>query len=61
VASIAQGDNTFQFYAAGGKKFGDINSGQVITIPAGTLIMTAANAGPIFLTDTLFALKAADK
>ena len=61
VASIAQGDNNFQFYAAGGKKFGDINSGQAITIPAGTLIMTAANAGPIFLTDTLFTLKAADK
>ena len=61
VASIAQGDTNFKFYAAGGKTFGDINSGSDITVPAGTLIMTAAQAGPIFLTDTLFTLRAADK
>ena len=60
VASIAQGDVNFQFYAAGGKKFGDINSGQAITIPAGTLIMTAAVSGPIFVTDTLFTLQPGD-
>ena len=50
VASITQGDNNFQFYYAGIKKFGDINSGQAITIPAGTLIMTAGVSGPPFLT-----------
>jgi uncharacterized phage protein gp47/JayE len=61
VASIAQGDTNFKFYAAGGKTFGDINSGSDITVPAGTLIMTAAQAGPLFLTDTLFTLHAADK
>ena len=61
VASIAQGDTNFKFYATGGKTFGDINSGSDITVPAGTLIMTSADAGPIFLTDTLFTLRAADK
>src|ERR1017187_4990036 len=44
VAKIAQGDQNFRFYAAGGKKFGDINSGSDIIVPAGTLILTAADS-----------------
>jgi hypothetical protein len=61
IASVSQGDTNFRFYVAGGGKFGDINSGSDINLPAGTLIMTAAQAGPLFLTDTLFTLKAVDK
>ena len=58
VASIAQGDQNFRFRVAGGGTFGSINSGQAITVPAGTQILTAAIAGPVFITDTLFTLPA---
>jgi len=60
IATIAQGDNNFKFYVAGGGTFGSINSGQPITIPAGTQISTAAPGGPLFVTDTLFTLQPGD-
>jgi phage-related baseplate assembly protein len=60
IASISQGDLNFKFYVAGGGKFGDINSGQSINLPAGTLIRSAADNGPIFITDTAYTLHAAD-
>jgi hypothetical protein len=60
IASIAQGDQNFKFYVAGGGTFGSINSGLPITIPAGTQISTAATGGPLFLTDTVFTLQAGD-
>ena len=60
IASIAQGDTNFKFYVAGGGTFGSINSGQAITVPAGTQISTAATGGPLFLTDTVFTLQPDD-
>ena len=60
IASISQGDLNFKFYVAGGGKFGDINSGQSINLPAGTLIRSAADNGPIFITDTAYTLKDTD-
>ena len=60
IASISQGDLNFKFYVAGGGKFGDINSGQSINLPAGTLILSAADNGPIFITDTAYTLNAGD-
>ncbi|MCX6626981.1 MAG: hypothetical protein NTW28_05050 [Candidatus Solibacter sp.] len=43
---------------AGGGKFGDINSGLPINLPAGTLIRSAADNGPIFISDTAYVVKA---
>jgi uncharacterized phage protein gp47/JayE len=60
AAGIPQGDQNFRFYVDGGGTFGSINSGLPITIPAGTQILTAAIAGPVFLTDTLFTLQPGD-
>ena len=60
IASIAQADNNFTFYVAGGGTFGSINSGLPINIPAGTQILTQASGGPIFLTDSSFTLNAGD-
>jgi len=45
---------------AGGGKFGDINSGSDINLPAGTLILSPASNSPIFITDTAYTLKATD-
>src|ERR1035441_9109415 len=60
IASVSQADTNFRFYVAGGGKFGDINSGSDINLPAGTLILSAADNGPIFITDTAYTLKATD-
>lgn len=60
IASIAQGDNNFKFYVAGGGTFGSINSNQPITVSVGTQISTAAAGGPLFLTDTAVTLNAGD-
>jgi hypothetical protein len=60
IASVSQGDTNFRFYVAGGGKFGDINSGSDINLPAGTLILSPASNSPIFITDTAYTLKATD-
>src|ERR1039457_4946326 len=60
IASISQGDLNFKFCVAGAATFGDINSGSDINLPAGTLITSAADNGPIFITDTAYTLHAAD-
>jgi hypothetical protein len=52
IASVSQGDTNFRFYVAGGGRFGDINSGSDINLPAGTLILSPASNSPIFITDT---------
>lgn len=47
--STSTQDNTFKFYVRRGT-FGSINSGNDITIPAGTRLFTDSNAGPVFIT-----------
>ena len=45
-------DNNFQFYVRTGT-FGDLNSGNDISIPANTQIFTSAPNGPVYLTDAV--------
>src|ERR1017187_6013224 len=45
IASVSQGDTNFRFYVVGGGKFGDINSGSDINLPAGTLILDRKSVG----------------
>lgn len=51
TASAAISDGNCVFYVLTGT-FGAINSGQSITIPAGTVISTGVPNGPIFTTDS---------
>ena len=51
-------DGNFEFYVLSGT-FGDINSGQDITIPQGTQITTSAINGPVYTVDVQTTLPAA--
>lgn len=50
-------DSNFEFYVTSGT-FGDINSGNQITIPAGTRIFTSASNGPVYTVDVQTVLPA---
>jgi len=50
TASASVSDGNCVFYVLSGT-FGAINSGQDITVPAGTVITTPSTVGPVFTTD----------
>lgn len=52
TSSVGAGDQNFKFYVRSGT-FGDINNGQNIVIPAGVRILTAADDGPVYLSDSV--------
>jgi hypothetical protein len=57
TGSSVSSDNNFVFYVQSGT-FGSINSGNNITVPAGTILSTASAIGPVYTTDGVVILSA---
>lgn len=44
TVTVSEASQTVKFYVSGGRTFGEINNGQDILVPAGTIIRTAVSA-----------------